>query len=62
MRCADLSSLHAFSLESSSVTSAVPIGMKDYITPYDVCAIMPELRDYLKPSTLSDDGSPQVSK
>jgi hypothetical protein len=59
---AHLSSLHAFPLESSAITSAVPIGIKDYITPYDVCSAMPELREYLKTSPLSGNGSPQVSK
>jgi hypothetical protein len=30
-----------------SAVCAVPIGLMDYITPYDVCETMPALREYL---------------
>ena len=49
------------SSDSSICVCAVPKGLSDYITPYDVCANMPYLREYVRSDSTISSGSDSIT-
>ena len=47
--------------DSSICVCAVPKGLSDYITPYDVCPNMPFLREYIRSDSTISSGSDSIS-